>query len=53
VLAQVVHHGNHHRSQVCSALAAVDIDPPALDAWAYAAWSADNVGGRRRRDGAL
>jgi|SRR5215472_199053 len=53
VLAQVVHHGNHHRSQVCSALSAIDIDPPALDAWAYAAWHADNAGGRRRRDDAL
>jgi uncharacterized damage-inducible protein DinB len=52
VLAQVVHHGNHHRSQVCSALNSVDIDPPALDAWAYAAWAAENAprGGRRRGD---
>jgi uncharacterized damage-inducible protein DinB len=53
VLAQVVHHGNHHRSQVCGVLSAVDIDPPALDAWAYAASSAENAGGRRRRDSAL
>jgi|SRR5215467_3571093 len=52
VLAQVVHHGNHHRSQVCSALSSVDIEPPALDAWAYAAWFAENPArvGRRRSD---
>jgi uncharacterized damage-inducible protein DinB len=50
VLAQVVHHGNHHRSQVCTALSAVDIEPPALDAWAFAAWHTENAtrGGRRR-----
>src|SRR5215831_2923219 len=35
VLAQVVHHANHHRSQVCTALGSVDIETPALDAWAY------------------
>ena len=50
VLAQVVHHGNHHRTQVCSAFNAVDIDPPTLDAWAYAAWFAESADRRRRRD---
>jgi uncharacterized damage-inducible protein DinB len=51
VLAQVVHHGNHHRSQVCTALSTVDIEPPALDAWAYATWTAENAERRRLRGG--
>jgi uncharacterized damage-inducible protein DinB len=53
VLAQVVHHGNHHRSQVCTALSAVDLDPPALDAWAYSARSAENAERRRVRNDGL
>src|SRR5215471_20567619 len=28
VLAQVVHHGNHHRSQVCTVLSTISIAPP-------------------------
>jgi uncharacterized damage-inducible protein DinB len=35
VLAQVVHHGNHHRAQVCTVLSTINIEPPALDAWTY------------------
>jgi uncharacterized damage-inducible protein DinB len=53
VLAQVVHHGNHHRSQVCTALSIVGIEPPALDAWAYSARSAENAERRRLRDDGL
>jgi uncharacterized damage-inducible protein DinB len=53
VLAQVVHHGNHHRSQVCTALSTVDIEPPVLDAWAYAAWATESAERRRLRDGGL
>jgi uncharacterized damage-inducible protein DinB len=50
VLTQVVHHGNHHRAQVCMTLSTVDIEPPALDAWAFSAWTAETAGRRRRRD---
>ena len=32
-LAQVVHHGTDHRSQVATALTNVGIEPPAMDAW--------------------
>jgi uncharacterized damage-inducible protein DinB len=32
-LAQVVHHGTDHRSQVCTALTALGITPPEIDAW--------------------
>jgi uncharacterized damage-inducible protein DinB len=35
-LAQVVHHGTDHRSQVCTALSLLGIEPPAIDVWDYA-----------------
>lgn len=35
-LAQVVHHGTDHRSQVCSALTSLGHEPPEFDVWAYA-----------------
>ena len=35
-LAQVVHHGTDHRSQVCTALTSLGIEPPAIDAWDFA-----------------
>jgi uncharacterized damage-inducible protein DinB len=35
-LAQVVHHGTDHRSQVCSALTSLGVTPPEIDVWAFA-----------------
>ncbi len=35
-LAQVVHHGTDHRSQVCTALTSLGVEPPVIDVWAYA-----------------
>jgi uncharacterized damage-inducible protein DinB len=35
-LAQVIHHGTDHRSQVCTALTSLGIEPPEIDAWSYA-----------------
>jgi uncharacterized damage-inducible protein DinB len=35
-LAQVLHHGTDHRSQVCTALSSLGIEPPEIDAWAFA-----------------
>jgi uncharacterized damage-inducible protein DinB len=35
-LAQAIHHGTDHRSQVCTALTSLGIEPPGIDAWAYA-----------------
>jgi uncharacterized damage-inducible protein DinB len=32
-LAQVVHHGTDHRSQVCTALTTLGIEPPLIDLW--------------------
>jgi uncharacterized damage-inducible protein DinB len=34
-LAQVVHHGTDHRSQICTALTNLGIEPPYIDVWAY------------------
>jgi uncharacterized damage-inducible protein DinB len=34
-LAQVTHHGTDHRSQVCTALTSLGIEPPEIDVWAY------------------
>lgn len=34
-LAQVVHHGTDHRSQVCTALTTMGVTPPDIDVWEY------------------
>ncbi len=36
-LAQALHHGTDHRSQVCTALTTLGIEPPVIDVWDYAA----------------
>lgn len=35
-LAQALHHGTDHRSQICTALTALGRQPPAIDAWDFA-----------------
>lgn len=35
-LAQVLHHGTDHRSQVCTTLTSLGIEPPDIDVWAFA-----------------
>jgi len=35
LLLQAIHHGNDHRTQVCSTLGALGEDVPDLDGWAY------------------
>jgi uncharacterized damage-inducible protein DinB len=35
-LAQVIHHGTDHRSQVCTALTNLGTTPPEIDAWDFA-----------------
>jgi len=32
-LAQVVHHGTDHRSQICTALTSIGVQPPEIDVW--------------------
>ena len=34
-LTQALHHGTDHRSQVCTALTTLGIEPPEIDAWAF------------------
>jgi len=34
-LAQVVHHGTDHRSQICTALTTLGIEPPLIDVWDF------------------
>jgi uncharacterized damage-inducible protein DinB len=41
-LAQVVHHGTDHRSQICTALTSLGIEPPAIDVWDFA-WTQDRL----------
>ena len=36
-VAQALHHGTDHRSQVCTALTNLGIEPPAIDAWDFGA----------------
>ena len=35
-LAQAVHHGTDHRSQICTILTTLGIEPPEIDVWDYA-----------------
>ena len=41
-LAQALHHGTDHRSQVCTALTSFGIEPPEIDLWAYG-WAAERT----------
>ncbi|MEP6973204.1 MAG: DinB family protein [Actinomycetota bacterium] len=34
-LAQALHHGTDHRSQICTALSTLGVGPPAIDVWDY------------------
>jgi uncharacterized damage-inducible protein DinB len=34
-LAQALHHGTDHRSQICTALTSLGIEPPAIDVWDF------------------
>jgi len=34
-LAQVLHHGSDHRSQICTALTSLGVEPPSIDVWDY------------------
>lgn len=35
-LAQALHHGTDHRSQICTALSSLGLEPPLIDVWDYA-----------------
>ena len=34
-IAQVLHHGTDHRSQICTTLTTLGVEPPAIDVWDY------------------
>jgi len=34
-LAQAVHHGTDHRSQICTALTMLGVEPPGIDVWDF------------------
>jgi uncharacterized damage-inducible protein DinB len=34
-LAQALHHGTDHRSQICTALTTLGVEPPLIDVWDY------------------
>lgn len=36
-LAQALHHGTDHRSQVCTSLSALGLEPPSIDVWDFGA----------------
>jgi len=36
-LAQALHHGTDHRSQICTALTTLGVEPPDIDVWAFGA----------------
>ena len=36
-LAQVLHHGTDHRSQICTGLTALGVTPPDIDVWDFGA----------------
>ena len=36
-LAQVLHHGTDHRSQICTALTTLGLEPPGIDVWDFGA----------------
>lgn len=36
-LAQAIHHGTDHRSQVCTALTSLGVGPPLIDVWDFGA----------------
>jgi uncharacterized damage-inducible protein DinB len=34
-LSQAIHHGTDHRSQICTALTTLGVEPPLIDVWAF------------------
>jgi uncharacterized damage-inducible protein DinB len=34
-IAQALHHGTDHRSQICTALTMLGVEPPNIDVWAF------------------
>ena len=41
-LAQALHHGTDHRSQICTALTSLGVEPPSIDVWDFG-WEGGRV----------
>lgn len=41
--AQALHHGTDHRSQVCTALTSLGVEPPIIDVWEFGKQAGRNV----------
>ena len=41
-LAQAIHHGTDHRSQICTALTTLGVEPPGIDLWEWG-WEGGRV----------
>ena len=41
--AQAIHHGTDHRSQICTALTTLGVEPPSIDVWDYGVAVGRNV----------
>jgi uncharacterized damage-inducible protein DinB len=33
--SQALHHGTDHRSQICTALTSLGVEPPSIDVWTF------------------
>lgn len=43
VLVQAIHHGNDHRTEICTTLSVLGLKTPDIDGWSY--WSATHLSG--------
>ena len=50
-LAQALHHGTDHRSQICTALTTLGVEPPLIDVWDYGGRTAASPRSNPRPDG--
>jgi hypothetical protein len=41
--AQALHHGTDHRSQICTALTMLGVEPPIIDVWAFEKEAGRNI----------
>jgi uncharacterized damage-inducible protein DinB len=41
--AQALHHGTDHRSQICTALTSLGVEPPIIDVWEFGRETGRNV----------
>jgi uncharacterized damage-inducible protein DinB len=42
IITQAIHHGNHHREQICAILTGLGYEPPDIQSWEYA-WDTGQI----------